>query len=100
MMRPIDEGRRACLISCAVAGLVRLADAADGCIDSEWHTPHAATGMAHRVARTAHVPMHEADRRREAAGATPAVPTRESANAVASGRRMGLMVLQPPAVRV
>jgi hypothetical protein len=44
-----------------VAGLVRLADAADGCIYSEWHTAHAATGMARPVARTAHVLMHEAD---------------------------------------
>jgi hypothetical protein len=82
-----------------VAGLVRLADAADVCIYSEWHTAHAATGMARPAARTAHVLMHEADADVKAAGAAPAVPTRESANAVASGRRMALMMLQPPAMR-
>jgi hypothetical protein len=80
-MRPIDEGRRACLISCAVARLARLADTADGCTNSEWHTAHCDHPDG---APSTQLPYHACTaargrRRRDAAGATPAVSTQESA---------------------
>ena len=56
------------------------------------HRCVAASGIAHPVARTAHVPMHEANADAKPPVQAPAVSTREWANAVVSGRGMGLMM--------
>jgi hypothetical protein len=99
-MRPIDKLRRACFISCAA--LAWCASPTQPTVASTQNGAHApcrhpdsAPSCPYRTCTDA-----RARRRREGAGPAPGMSGRESANAVVSGRRIGLLMRHSAAMRV